>query len=392
MQNVTVQDVLNVFWQHTKPYRGRIFFSFLLISCAAVLEILQPWYLKKLFDLLEQQPATTATIAIFLPIIITLLGLKLINWAFWRIIAILNVSMQAQVMANLEQSAFENLLGHSYKFFADHFTGSLVKKVGRLSRAYERLADEIEFHFIPMAIILIGSVIGLYLRYPLLAIMFVAWTVFYFVFSLAAARWAAVTDVEKARLDSVTGGALADAIGNAVRIKLFASFHFEVTRFQQALQDFARALRRAWSRHELIFAVQALFMIGFEMALMYIGVILWLRGILTLGDLAFIQTALIIVFSRLWELSRTFRHVFDAFADGKEMVEIMNPPRGIRARRGPKPLKVKEGRIAFKQVTFSFENKPILKDFSLLIKPKEKIALVGPSGAGKSTLTKLLFR
>ena len=53
---------------------------------------------------------------------------------------------------------------------------------------------------------------------------------------------------------------------------------------------------------------------------------------------------------------------------------------------------MKEGRIAFKQVTFSFENKPILKDFSLLIKPKEKIALVGPSGAGKSTLTKLLFR
>lgn len=50
--------------------------------------------------------------------------------------------------------------------------------------------------------------------------------------------------------------------------------------------------------------------------------------------------------------------------------------------------------IEFKHVTFLYPDseRPILKDFSLVIKNGEKIALVGENGAGKSTLIKLLLR
>lgn len=52
-----------------------------------------------------------------------------------------------------------------------------------------------------------------------------------------------------------------------------------------------------------------------------------------------------------------------------------------------------KGEIEFQNVSFSYDRqRPILKDFSLLIKPYETIALVGRSGSGKSTLVKLLFR
>lgn len=50
--------------------------------------------------------------------------------------------------------------------------------------------------------------------------------------------------------------------------------------------------------------------------------------------------------------------------------------------------------IVFDNVTFTYPRakKPALQNFSLEIKPGEKVAIVGVNGAGKTTLVKLLFR
>ena len=50
------------------------------------------------------------------------------------------------------------------------------------------------------------------------------------------------------------------------------------------------------------------------------------------------------------------------------------------------------GVIEFKNVSFAYDNEPVLKNISLTIKPGEKIAIVGYNGAGKTTLIKLLIR
>lgn len=56
------------------------------------------------------------------------------------------------------------------------------------------------------------------------------------------------------------------------------------------------------------------------------------------------------------------------------------------------PSEVK-GEVEFKNVSFGYvPNKTIIKDFSLVAKPGQKIAIVGPTGAGKTTLVNLLMR
>ena len=47
--------------------------------------------------------------------------------------------------------------------------------------------------------------------------------------------------------------------------------------------------------------------------------------------------------------------------------------------------------INFTNVSFSFENTPVLKDISLQVKPGEFVFLVGQTGCGKSTLLRLLY-
>jgi subfamily B ATP-binding cassette protein MsbA len=55
-------------------------------------------------------------------------------------------------------------------------------------------------------------------------------------------------------------------------------------------------------------------------------------------------------------------------------------------------LKEFKSTIEFKNITFSYGEGDILKNFNLIIKKGEKVGLVGLSGSGKSTLISLLLR
>lgn len=49
------------------------------------------------------------------------------------------------------------------------------------------------------------------------------------------------------------------------------------------------------------------------------------------------------------------------------------------------------GDVVFSGVTFGYDDKPVLKDFSMTVKEGEQVTLTGRTGAGKSTLFKLLL-
>ena len=56
-----------------------------------------------------------------------------------------------------------------------------------------------------------------------------------------------------------------------------------------------------------------------------------------------------------------------------------------------KPDKL-EGKIVFDNVTFKYDEQPVIKELDLTIEPGKKVALVGPSGCGKTTLGNLILR
>ncbi len=62
----------------------------------------------------------------------------------------------------------------------------------------------------------------------------------------------------------------------------------------------------------------------------------------------------------------------------------------IRAKNNP--LRIKPPSILFEKMNFSYNGNILFKDFNLLVKAGEKVAIVGPSGSGKTTLFMLLSR
>ncbi|MCW2813514.1 MAG: transporter related protein, partial [Nocardioides sp.] len=53
---------------------------------------------------------------------------------------------------------------------------------------------------------------------------------------------------------------------------------------------------------------------------------------------------------------------------------------------------LERGEVAFEQVTFSYTDRPLITDLSLVARPGQTVAIVGPTGAGKTTLVNLVMR
>jgi NHLM bacteriocin system ABC transporter ATP-binding protein len=131
-------------------------------------------------------------------------------------------------------------------------------------------------------------------------------------------------------------------------------------------------------------------------------------GSLSIGALVAFQTVLASFNQPFRDLARLGSQVQDLRADLDRIDDVrrhridplleISPPSpsvldGQERRGGLVPLPRLSGRLELSSVTFGYNRtveEPLIKDFSLVIRPGQRIALVGRSGSGKSTLARLI--
>ncbi|MBP7770758.1 MAG: ABC transporter ATP-binding protein [Candidatus Pacebacteria bacterium] len=389
----TSREVLSVYWEYTRRYP--LYLVLIVLSAfglqAAFLGA--PLFLRQFFNLLAANTPNAAVVAELTGILVLVAGLYLIEWIARRIQGWTQVNIQARVMADLMSDAFGYLLGHSYNFFISRFSGSLTHKVNKFSKAYEALFDTILTSFLPTFIFVVGAVIVLATKHPILGLMLGLWVVCFIAFQVYVSLLRQPLRLVRSEAETQTTASLSDAISNQSTIALFSGRTYEQGVFHAVVEVWRAATKRSWLADEWIWAGVGFFMLAIEIALLYGAVIFWSRGLLTVGDFVLIQAYLLTTFDRLVMISRELRRFYDAFADASEMVAMLNSPHEVRDKRGAKRLRVDTGEVWFDDVTFNFhKGAPILHQFNLTIAGGERVALVGPSGAGKSTVTKLLLR
>ena len=96
----------------------------------------------------------------------------------------------------------------------------------------------------------------------------------------------------------------------------------------------------------------------------------------------------------LAQMAQAAQSLQSASAASHRVFEFLEAEEMEDERHKQQKLTSATGKVEFKNVQFSYSKngKPVIKNFSTLAKPGQKIAIVGPTGAGKTTLVNLLMR
>ncbi len=289
------------------------------------------------------------------------------------------------------------MLGQSMSFYQDEFAGRVAAKVMQTALAVREmwmiLADILVFVVIYfVTLVAVAGSFDAWMLGP-----FLGWVTLYG----AALAWFVprLTRVSQSQADAraLMTGRITDAYTNITTVKLFSHAGREAAYARSAMQEFMKTVHgqmRLVSGFEIVnHALSMLLLVSI------VGVALWLwsRGQVGVGAVAAASAMALrlhgISHWVMWEMAGLFEHVGTA-QDG---INTLSRAHAVTDVPDAEPLRVTRGEVRFEHVGFSYgATQPglrrVVDDFSLVIRPGEKIGLVGRSGAGKSTIVNLLLR
>ena len=285
------------------------------------------------------------------------------------------------------------LLKQSVSFYQNDFAGRIATKVMQTAlsvrEAVMKLLDVMVYvlvYFISMLVLVAQS--DWRLMIPMLV-----WLICYIGIQLFFVPKLKRVATEQADARSVMTGRIVDSYTNISTVKLFAHTQRESDYAKESMDGF---LKTVYSQMRLGTGFNVLvnlinYLLTFSVA--GVSIYLWSDSIVTVGAIA-IAVSLSLRLSGIshwimWEISMLFENIGSS-VDG---MRTLSKPIDIIDKPNASELTLVNGEIHFDAIQFNYDvDKPVLNDFSLHIKPGEKVGVVGRSGAGKSTLVNLLLR
>ena len=124
-----------------------------------------------------------------------------------------------------------------------------------------------------------------------------------------------------------------------------------------------------------------------------LGSLLSLHGQITVGDIqAFVEYVRNLTHP-IQQIANISNVLQQTAAAAERVFNFLEEPEETPDPENPLPADLIKGEVAFAHVHFGYTpEKTIIHDFSAIIEPGKKVAIVGPTGAGKTTIVKLLMR
>lgn len=372
-----------------------LFFPMFLFRIGVtVLWLLPAIYYKKIVDIISDfipwQQAVFASHAV--SILIIILFVKLWNLSAYRLSDFFLIKMSLRIMRKVYLECFDYVHKHSYMFFSNNFTWSLIKKINKMIWAVDRITDifVLDLSAIIFNSIFITIVVGLENIY--FSVIFVSWISIFTIIQYYLYKRNYPYEIRANEQDSKVSWVLADTITNNFNIKTFSTLKREFKFFDSVVTKRKYINYIRWMRAMVIWTITWLMMISMEFVVFYYAIKLRSVDSLSIWVFVLLQIYIFRLFDQLWSIGHIFRNMYKSFSESAEMIEILDTPHEIKDI-SDKELNVSAWKIEFEKVNFSYElDNDIFEWLDFLVRQSEKIAIVGESGSGKTTLIKLLFR
>jgi ATP-binding cassette subfamily B protein len=374
-----------------KPYILQLTVATVAIFITAVLSLVPPLLLKNIIDIALPNKDLQLLAQLVLISIGTTLLISLIQVGQTYI----NTWISKQITFNLKNEMYEHLQGMSLSFFSLAKPGEITTRMTSDIDGIQDIFNSTVTNALNSIFVLVTTAIVLiYMNWKLALVSMIILPLFIFpTRKVGKMRWKIATKTQEkvSELTQIVQESL--GVSGLILMKIFTKEKQEKQHFEKVNREMIRLqIRESLVGRWFMMSIQIFMMIG-PMIVYFYGGWLMIQGQLTIGGII----AFVALLSRLngpvTQLSNIHIDVTRSFALFGRIFDYIDMRQEIVDRPDASTLTIKEGRITFEVVSFSYTaSHETLHQISFTCFPGSITALVGPSGAGKTTITNLIPR
>jgi ATP-binding cassette subfamily B multidrug efflux pump len=374
-----------------KPYWHWAILAPLLMVLEVAMDLMQPKMIERIVD----QGIAQLDLAVVVNTGLLMVRLALIGAVGGVGCTVFSALASQGFGTDLRNALFRKVQSLSFGNLDELETGQLITRLTNDVTQVQEVVMMMLRIMVRAPMMLLGSLIMAILTSPRLALMLVILGPLV----LAALAWVInraypIFSAVQRRLDDLNTVMQENLAGVRV-VKAFVRAGHENRRFGAVNEDLmAQTVRAARTVAVTMPAVMLALNVGVVGAVWFGGVQVTYGG-MKVGQLIAFVNYLMRTLRSLMFVSMMVMRVARAEASAERIQEVMDTDPGVKNKPDAIDVFVPQGRVAFEQVTFSYDQdgrEPVLKDISFVAEPGQTVAILGATGSGKSSLVHLIPR
>jgi ATP-binding cassette subfamily B protein len=384
---------LRMVWGFAAKYRGHIAVAAIALLIAAAATSGVPYAFKLIIDKGFASGNSTRDLARWFQYLLLLVGVMAIATA----VRFYFVSwLGERTVADIRLAVHRNLLRLSPGFFEENRPAEITSRITVDTTIIEQAVGTTVSIAVRNTVLALACVVILFaLAAKLALLILVGAGLVVAPIAILGRRVRTISISSQDRIASL-GAVSSEVLGAMKIVQAFNQQDREKSRFAEAVERvFATAKRRMLVR-AIMTAIVIFLMFGAITMIIWEGATEVAAGRMTGGTIAAFVLYGGLLAGAFGNLSEVYGDLLRAAGASERLTELLDAEPDIGAPAKPASLpEPPRGELAFEQVTFHYPTRretSALNDFSLIVKPRERLAVVGPSGAGKTTIFQLAER
>lgn len=373
---------------YSRPYLGRIILALVGSLGVVSVDIATAQLMKPLVDKIVI--AKSYTLVNLVPFII--IGLAIFK-GLSRYVQEYFIKTAGQlIVQDVRNDLYGHSLGLSMKYYVRNSTGKMMSRILNDVAVMQRSAADVLVEAIRESFTLVGlTASAFYSDWRLACVAFLVLPLALVPASIIGRKIKEYTQRSQQTLGDLTA-VLQESFSGVKVIKAFGAEAYEMVRFRAENLAFYRFIRKTLKYDSASAPViEVLASLGIA-GIFWYGLSRVMSGAITQGELFAFAASVLMMYTPVKRLIKVNNNIQRSLGAAERVFEVLDEIPDIEDLPGAAKLLRVQGTVEFRQVSFAYDDEPVLKDVSLQASPGEVVALVGPSGAGKSTVVGLITR